>query len=73
MFTLFFNYTLFSFVHALQQLWFRQVCTTKLATVGGMGLHHAYSCTCTRNVCCIGNSCKTLIGVHEMHGRMHPN
>ena len=19
------------------------------------------------------NSCKTLIGVHEMHGRMHPN
>ena len=21
----------------------------------------------------IQNSCKTLIGVHEMHGRMHPN
>ena len=25
-------------------------------------------------VCIIAcNSCKTLIGVHEMHGRMHPN
>ena len=20
-----------------------------------------------------GNSCKTLVGVHEMHGRLHPN
>ena len=23
--------------------------------------------------CSTSNSCKTLIGVHEMHGRMHPN
>ena len=23
--------------------------------------------------CIVYNSCKTLIGVHEMHGRMHPN
>ena len=23
--------------------------------------------------CFVSNSCKTLIGVHEMHGRMHPN
>ena len=34
---------------------------------------YMYMYTCTYIYMYICNSCKTLIGVHEMHGRMHSN
>ena len=34
---------------------------------------HTHSHTHTHTHSHTRNSCKTLIGVHEMHGRMHPN
>jgi hypothetical protein len=30
-------------------------------------------CVCACVYCSTYNSCSALIGVHEMHGRMHPN
>ena len=39
------------------------------------GVYTPYKCTLflVQSIIHARNSCKTLIGVHEVHGRMHPN
>ena len=44
-----------------------------MAYVHGTVAHYVIVCDVQLAYCLACNSCKTLIGEHEMHGRMHPN
>ena len=52
-------------------------CTVLLTSPGKLGIRSHSTCgSLTGNAAGVihaSYSCKTLIGVHEMHGRMHPN